>query len=60
MITAAVYEDVMQENKRSGDINKAIYDTISVLQCQGYDAGADILKKMWEGEHEQTIQDGRC
>ena len=52
MITAAVYEDAMQENKRNKDINRAIMDTISVLQCQGYDAGADILKKMWEGEHE--------
>ena len=52
MVTAAVYEDEMKKNKREGDINKAIFDTIRALKSQGYDAGADILKKMWEGEHE--------
>ena len=56
MITAAVYEDLMQENKKTGDINRAIIDTVCTLKGMGYDAGADILKSMWECEDADVVE----
>ena len=50
MITAAVYEQEMKlrlDNIRCGTTSlqaeKAIVETMDVLRCFGYDAGADIF-----------------
>lgn len=48
MITPAHYEDAMQLNRESKNLQKAISDTCDVLKEYGYDAGAEILIEMTE------------
>lgn len=59
MITPAIYEDNMQELESSHNYNKAISDTVTVLKQFGYDAGAELFKRLLDGA-DKYIQDNRA
>lgn len=45
MVTPAIYEDAINDNKSTMDCKKMIEDTVTVLKQFGYDSGAEVFKE---------------